>query len=78
MVPDYSLWSLNGVWRFKMAGFDAELIGTISNLLNTKYISDATDDGVAGPNGTVYGQAAGAFVYYGLPRVFTTGLKVKF
>jgi iron complex outermembrane receptor protein len=78
MVPDYSLWSLNGTWRFKMAGFDAELIGTVSNLLNTKYISDATDDGVAGANGTVYGQAAGAAVYYGLPRIFTTGLKVKF
>jgi len=80
MVPDYSLWSLNGVWRFKMAGFDAELIGTITNLLNTKYISDATDNGVAGssPSGIVYGQAAGAYVYYGLPRVFTTGLKVKF
>ena len=71
MVPDYSLWSMNGVWRFKMAGFDAELIGTVTNLLNTKYISDATDD-----NGT--GQAADALVYYGLPRVFTTGLKVKF
>jgi iron complex outermembrane receptor protein len=78
MVPNYSLWSLNGTWRFKMAGFDAELIGTVTNLLNTKYISDATDDGVSGTSGTIYGQAAGAAVYYGLPRVFTTGLKVKF
>jgi len=71
MIPDYSLWGLNGVWRFKMAGFDASLIGTITNLLNTKYISDATDDYATG-------MATNAAVYYGLGRVFTTGLKVKF
>ena len=71
MIPDYSLWALNGVWRFKMAGFDASLIGTVTNLLNTKYISDATDDNATG-------LASNASVYYGLGRVFTTGLKVKF
>jgi len=71
MVPNYSLWSLNGVWRFKMAGLDASLIGTVTNLLNTKYISDATDDNATG-------LASNASVYYGLGRLFTTGLKVKF
>jgi iron complex outermembrane receptor protein len=71
MVPDYSLWALHGTWKFKMAGFDAELIGTVNNLLNTKYISDATDDGATG-------LASNALVYYGLGRLFTTGLKVKF
>ena len=71
MVPDYSLWALNGVWRFKMAGFDASLIGTVTNLLNTKYISDATDTNASG-------LASNVSVYYGLGRVFTTGLKVKF
>jgi iron complex outermembrane receptor protein len=70
-VPDYSLLALNGVWRFKMAGFDASLIGTVTNLLNSKYISDATDNGATG-------LASNAEVYYGLGRVFTTGLKVKF
>ena len=80
MVPAYSLFALNGVLKFKMAGFDASLIGTVTNLLNSKYISDATDNG----NGTnssgniIYGQAAGASVYYGLGRVITTGLKIKF
>jgi outer membrane receptor for ferrienterochelin and colicin len=70
-IPDYSVWALNGVWKFKMAGFDASLIGTVNNLLNTKYISDSED---------YYGkgQASGVDVYYGLGRIFTTGLKVKF
>jgi iron complex outermembrane receptor protein len=70
-VPDYSLWSFSGTWHFKMAGFDSELIGVVTNLLNTKYISDATDDGATG-------LASNALVYYGLGRVFSTGLKVKF
>jgi iron complex outermembrane recepter protein len=70
-IPNYSLWSLNGVFKFKMAGFDSELIGTVNNLLNTKYISDSEDQYGAG-------QANGVNVYYGLGRVFTTGLKVKF
>jgi outer membrane receptor for ferrienterochelin and colicin len=71
MIPDYSLWSLNGVFKFKMAGFDASIIATVDNLLNTKYISDSEDY-------TGAGQASGVSVYYGLGRVFTTGLKVKF
>jgi iron complex outermembrane receptor protein len=71
-IPDFSLWSLNGVFKFKMAGFDSELIATVNNLLNTKYISDAEEDG------PTFGQASDAVVYYGLGRIFTTGLKVKF
>jgi hypothetical protein len=70
-VPDFSLWSLNGVFRFKMGGFDSELIATINNLLNTRYISDAYDADALGRVANVSG-------YYGLGRVFTTGLKVKF
>lgn len=71
MVPDYSLWALNGTFKFKLAGLDASLIATVNNLLNTKYISDATDT-------NALGQASLVNVYYGLGRVFTTGLKVKF
>jgi iron complex outermembrane receptor protein len=71
-ITDYSTWALNAVWKFKMAGFDASLIATVNNLLNTKYISDAEE------TGTTIGQASDASVYYGLGRVFTTGLRVKF
>ncbi len=70
-IPDYSLWSLNGVYRFKMAAFDAEFIATVNNLLNSKYISDSEDFNASGDPSKVT-------VYYGLGRVFTTGLKVKF
>jgi iron complex outermembrane receptor protein len=71
MIPNYSLWSLIGVFKFKIAGLDASLNGTVNNLLNTKYIADATDSNAAG-------LASGVNVYYGLGRIFTTGLKVRF
>ena len=71
IIPNYSLWSVNGVFKFKMAGFDSELIATVNNLLNTKYISDSEDYDAKG-------LASGVDVYYGLGRIFTTGLKVKF
>ncbi|HEY2580910.1 MAG TPA: TonB-dependent receptor, partial [Mucilaginibacter sp.] len=70
-IPDFSLWSLNGVFRFKMAGFDSELIATVNNLLNTKYISDGQDYNAAG-------LASGVTGFYGLGRVFTTGFRLKF
>jgi outer membrane receptor for Fe3+-dicitrate len=71
IVPNFATWDLNGVFKFKMAGFNAELLATVNNLLNTKYIADSEDY-----NGK--GLASGVDVYYGLGRVFTTGLKVKF
>ncbi len=73
LVPAYSIFALNGVLNFKMAGFDASLTGTVTNLLNSKYISDGTDNGATG-------QASNPNlnVYYGLGRVITTGLKIKF
>jgi iron complex outermembrane recepter protein len=73
-IPDYATWDLNASLKFKMAGFDAILSGTVNNLLNTKFISDASDDGPKG----VFGQASTVGVYYGLGRTFTTGLKIKF
>ncbi len=71
IIPTFSTWDLNAVFKFKMAGFNSELIATVNNLLNTKYIADSEDY-----NGK--GLASGVDVYYGLGRIFTTGLKVKF
>lgn len=71
IIPNVATWDLNGVFKFKMAGFNSELIATVNNLLNTKYISDSEDYNAKG-------LASGVDVYYGLGRVFTTGLKVKF
>lgn len=70
-LPNYSIWNLNGVFRFKIAGLDAVLIGNVNNLLNTKYIADSYD-------GNLTGNAANALVYYGLGRTFVTSLKIKF
>jgi outer membrane cobalamin receptor len=72
-IPDYALWKMNAAYRFKMAGFDAELIGNVNNLLNSKVITDAQDylgNGTVG-NGNLS-------VYYLLQRTFTTTLKVRF
>jgi len=70
-LPDYSLLSLNAVLKFKIAGLDGSFIGTVNNVANTKYISDALD-------ANALGQASGLSVYYGLGRTFTTGVKIKF
>jgi iron complex outermembrane recepter protein len=76
-IPNFATWDLSASLKFKMAGFDSELIGTVNNLLNTKYISDAEDTG-SGAAGNTFGQAGNVLVYYGLGRTFTTGLKVRF
>jgi len=70
-LPNYSIWNLNGVFRFKIAGLNAVLIGNVNNLLNTKYIADSYDANLTG-------NAASTLVYYGLGRTFVTSLKIKF
>jgi iron complex outermembrane recepter protein len=71
ILPNYAIWNMNAVYKFKMAGFDAELIGTVNNLLNSKIITDAEDY-----NGNA--NLAALQVYWLNARTFTTALKVKF
>ena len=73
IVPNYALWKMNATYKFKMGGFDAELLGTVNNLLNTKAITDAED--YAG-NGTIGN--GNLSVDFMLQRSFTTTLKVRF
>lgn len=70
-LPVYSLWNLNAALRFKIGGLDASLIGTVNNLLDTKFIADSYDAALTG-------NPASALVYFGLGRTFTTSLKIKF
>jgi iron complex outermembrane recepter protein len=70
-VPNYAIWQANAVYKFKMAGFDAELVGTVYNLLNSKVITDAYD-----PSAT--GLYSSLEVNYLNARTFTTALKVRF
>jgi outer membrane receptor protein involved in Fe transport len=58
-------------YKFKMAGFDSELIGNVNNLLNSKVITDAEDPaGINNPSGLL--------VDFLNQRTFTTSLKVRF
>lgn len=71
VLPNYSLFELNAVFKFKIAGLNASFIATVNNLFDTKYISDSFDQ-------NALGKPENLSVYYGLGRTFTTGLKVKF
>jgi iron complex outermembrane recepter protein len=73
IVPDYALWRMNAAYKFKMNGFDAELVGTVNNLLNSKVIADAED--YAGNGSLAQGNLS---VNYMLARTFTTTLKIRF
>jgi len=71
IIPNYAIWNMNAVYKFKMSGFNAELVGTVSNLLNSKVITDAEDY-------TGKGNISALDVDYLLQRTFTTTLKIKF
>jgi hypothetical protein len=70
-LPNYSVWDVNGVFKFKIAGLNSYLIGNVINLLNTKFISDSFDTNATGIPANVN-------VYYGLGRTFTSTIKVNF
>ncbi|WP_421869570.1 TonB-dependent receptor [Marinoscillum sp.] len=69
-APAYSTVDMRLVYNFKFGPFDAKFLGNINNLLDTEYISDATDG-----QGSV---ARTATVYYGLGRTWTATIKVNF
>jgi iron complex outermembrane receptor protein len=84
-IPDFGTLDLDVVFRFKMAGFDAEFIGNVYNVLGTKYISDAyettptpgrTPEQRIG--GVSYSTPPTIGVNYGAPRFYMTTLKLKF
>ncbi len=68
-VPSYSLLDVKVRYDFKIGDLDASLFGNANNLFDVEYISDAQDT-----NST----AAGASVFYGVGRTWTTGLKINF
>ncbi len=66
-MPAYQLLDFNMKYDFKLGSFNATLLGNVSNILDTEYISDAND----GTLGT-------ATVYYGFGRTWSTTLKIRF
>ena len=75
-VPNYAIWQMNAVYKFKMAGFDAELVGTVYNLLNSKVITDAEDESANAVGDPT--KLPSVEVNFLNARTFTTALKVRF
>ncbi|MBQ4278609.1 MAG: TonB-dependent receptor plug domain-containing protein [Rikenellaceae bacterium] len=69
-LPDYSTFDLNLSYGFKMGSLEAQLIGNVNNVFNTKYISDAQD-------GADHLRES-AMVWYGFGTTWTAGLKILF
>ncbi|MDD4990698.1 MAG: TonB-dependent receptor [Paludibacter sp.] len=70
MIPDAVTFDFSANYRFKIGTFDATLVGNIYNLLDTEYITDATD----GADHTW----KTASVFYGFGRTWSMNLKIKF
>ena len=69
-LPDYGLIDCNLNYKFKIGAVDATLYGKVNNILNTEYVSDATD-------GLTHDDVT-SVVYYGFGTTWSTGLKINF
>ena len=69
-MPSYQLFDLFMSYKFDLGPYRAQLVGNVNNLLDTQYISDATD----GPNH----MWDSAEVYYGWGRSWSISLKIRF
>lgn len=70
MIPDAITCDFNANYSFKLGEYDAFLVGNIENLLDTEYITDATD----GSDHTW----KTASVFYGFGRTWSMSLKIRF
>ena len=70
MIPDAVTVDFNANYRFKIATFDAVLVGNIYNLLDQEYITDSKD-------GSDHSWKT-AQVFYGFGRTWSLNLKLKF
>ncbi|SDC97165.1 TonB-dependent receptor [Williamwhitmania taraxaci] len=69
-MPAYQLVDFSMRYEFKLGGFNTTLLGSVNNVLDTEYISDATDGATHD-----YNSAIG---FYGFGRTWSTTLKIKF
>ncbi len=70
MIPDAVTFDFSANYRFKLGTYDASLVGNIFNVLDSEYITDATD----GSDHTW----KTATVFYGFGRTWSLSLKLKF
>ncbi|MBA4240643.1 MAG: hypothetical protein C0448_07950 [Sphingobacteriaceae bacterium] len=72
-MPSYGLFDLNAGYEIPFGAFKVNIYGTVNNVLNTLYISDAQNNGGAGNF-----DATSATVFFGVGRTFIIGTKLTF
>lgn len=84
-MPDYALIDLNGGYEFVYSGLKLNLSLSVNNLLNTKYISDAQNNGAFGSSANIPlstlstgFNARGATVFFGQGRRYVIGIRATF
>lgn len=77
-MPDYHLVDFNVRYSFKIGDFNTSLYANINNVLDTKYIADATDQTKLIGDQIQYGDATNSPVYFGFGRTWSISLKIKF
>jgi outer membrane receptor protein involved in Fe transport len=81
IMPDYYLFDVSAGYEFSFSAIRFNFNITCSNIANTKYITDANNNGIYGSNGPPVGQgfnAQSATVFFGQGRRWTAGIKVTF
>lgn len=73
-IPAYGLLDLSAGYEFPFKAFHVSIYGTINNVLNTRYINDAQNNGANAANF----DATSATVFFGVGRTFTFGTKLSF
>jgi iron complex outermembrane receptor protein len=74
-IPGYSVVDLSTGYEIPFGAFKVNLYATINNLLNTRYINDAQNNGLINSNGF---DATSATVFFGTGRTFVFGTKLTF
>lgn len=74
-IPAYHMWDLSAGYEFPFKVFKVNIYGTMNNVLNTRYINDAQNNGL---NGSAGFDATSATVFFGVGRTFTIGTKLTF
>jgi hypothetical protein len=72
-MPGYGLYDLSTGYEIPFGVFKINLYATINNILNTRYINDAQNNGYGGNF-----NAASATVFFGVGRTFVFGTKLTF
>ena len=74
-MPGYSIIDLSTGYEIPFGVFKVNIYATINNVLNTRYINDAQNNGLINSHGF---NATSATVFFGTGRTFVFGTKLTF